>query len=35
MTLREEIFKTFVVTIREINTHGGPEEFFAKYPAAG
>ena len=35
MTLREKIFKTFVVTIREINTHGGPEEFFKKYPAGG
>lgn len=28
MTLREKILKTFVVTIREINTHGGPEKFF-------
>ena len=28
MTLREKILKTFVVTIREINTHGGPKEFF-------
>ena len=35
MTLREKIFKTFIVTIREINTHGGPEEFFAKYPVGG
>lgn len=35
MTLREKIFKTFVVTIREINTHGGPEEFFRKYPVGG
>lgn len=32
MTLREKILKTFVVTIREINTHGGPEKFFEKYP---
>lgn len=35
MTLREKILKTFVVTIREINTHGGPEAFFAKYPVGG
>ena len=35
MTLREKIFKTFVVTIREINTHGGPEKFFAQYPVGG
>lgn len=32
MTLREKILKTFVVTIREINTHGGPQSFFARYP---
>lgn len=35
MTLREKILKTFVVTIREINLHGGPEEFFKKYPVGG
>ena len=35
MTLREKIFKTFVVTIREIHMHGGPEEFFKKYPVGG
>ena len=35
MTLREKIFKTFLVTIREINEHGGPEEFFKKYPVGG
>ncbi len=35
MTLREKILKTFVVTIREINSHGGPEEFFEKYPVGG
>lgn len=35
MTLREKIFKTFMVTIREINTHGGPEKFFEKYPVGG
>lgn len=35
MTLREKIFKTFIVTIREINTHGGPEKFFEKYPVGG
>ena len=32
MTLKEKILKTFVVTIRDINAHGGPEEFFNKYP---
>ncbi|MBO5060378.1 MAG: hypothetical protein J6C82_05645 [Clostridia bacterium] len=35
MTLREKILKTFVVTIREVNTHGGPEAFFEKYPVGG
>ena len=35
LSLREKIFKTFIVTIREINTHGGPEEFFRKYPVGG
>ncbi len=35
MTLREKILKTFVVTIREISTHGGIEEFFKKYPVGG
>ncbi len=35
MTLREKILKTFSVTIREINTHGGPEKFFKKYPVGG
>ena len=35
MTLREKILKTFNVTIREINTHGGPEKFFEKYPVGG
>ena len=35
MTLREKILKTFIVTIREINTHGGPEAFFEKYPVGG
>ena len=35
MTLREKIFKTFIVTIREINLHGGPEKFFEKYPVGG
>ena len=35
MTLREKIFKTFLVTIREVNTHGGPEKFFEKYPVGG
>lgn len=35
MTLREKIFKTFIVTIREVNMHGGPEAFFEKYPVGG
>lgn len=35
MTLREKVLQTFVVTIREVNTHGGPSEFFAKYPVGG
>lgn len=35
MTLREKILKTFIVTIREINSHGGPENFFEKYPVGG
>jgi len=35
MTLREKILKTFIVTIREINTHGGAKEFFEKYPVGG
>lgn len=35
MTLREKILKTFIVTIREINSHGGPEKFFAQFPVGG
>ncbi len=35
MTLREKILKTFVVTIREINLHGGVEKFFETYPVGG
>ncbi len=35
MTLREKIFKTFIVTIREVNTHGGLKAFFEKYPVGG
>lgn len=35
MTLREKILKTFIVTIREINTHGGIDVFFEKYPVGG
>ena len=35
MTLREKILKTFIVTIREINMHGGSEQFFKKYPVGG
>ena len=34
-SLREKILKTFIVTMREINTHGGPEVFFEKYPVGG
>ncbi len=30
--LRNKVLKTFVVTVREINKFGGPEEFFKKYP---
>jgi len=35
MTLREKILKTFIVTIREVNKHGGPEKFFKEYPVGG
>ncbi len=35
MTLKEKILKTFIVTIREINMHGGPKTFFKKYPVGG
>ena len=35
MSLREKILKTFIVTIREINAHGGPEKFFEEYPVGG
>lgn len=35
MTLKEKVLQTFVVTIREINKHGGPEKFFSKYPVGG
>lgn len=35
MTLKEKVLQTFIVTIREINTHGGPEKFFSKYPVGG
>ena len=35
MTLKEKILQTFIVTIREINKHGGPETFFDKYPVGG
>ncbi len=35
MTLREKVLQTFIVTIREVNRHGGPEKFFAKYPVGG
>ncbi len=30
--LKNKVLQTFVVTVREINAHGGPEEFFKKYP---
>ncbi len=30
--LKEKVLKTFVVTVREINNHGGPENFFKEYP---
>ncbi len=35
MTLREKVLQTFVVTMREVNKHGGPEAFFEKYPVGG
>lgn len=35
MTLKEKILQTFVVTIREVNKHGGPESFFEKFPVGG
>lgn len=35
MTLKEKVLQTFIVTIREINKHGGPEVFFQKYPVGG
>lgn len=35
MTLREKVLQTFIVTIREINRHGGPQQFFSDYPVAG
>lgn len=35
MTLREKVLQTFVVTIREINKHGGLEHFFKQYPVGG
>ena len=35
MTLKEKILQTFIVTVREINKHGGPKEFFEKYPVGG
>ncbi len=35
MTLKEKVLQTFVVSIREINKHGGPQEFFKKYKVGG
>ena len=32
LELKNKVLKTFVVTVREINKFGGPEEFFKKYP---
>lgn len=35
LSLKEKVMQTFVITIREINKHGGPEEFFKKYKVGG
>ncbi len=35
LSLREKVLQTFVVTMREINKHGGPEKFFEHYPVGG
>ena len=35
MTLKEKILQTFIVTVREINKHGGPEKFFWEYHVGG
>lgn len=35
MSLKEKVLQTFVVTIREVNKHGGPEKFFTEYPVGG
>lgn len=35
LSLREKILKTFIVTIREVNEHGGVEAFFKNYPVGG
>lgn len=35
LTLREKVLQTFIVTIREVNRHGGPEKFFRDYPVGG
>lgn len=35
MTLREKVLQMFIVTIREVNTHGGPSKFFSEYPVGG
>lgn len=35
MTLKEKILQTFIVTVREINKHGRPENFFREYHVGG
>lgn len=35
MSLREKVLQTFIVTMREINRHGGPGIFFKEFPVAG
>lgn len=35
MILKEKVLQTFVVTIREVYKHGGPEKFFEDYPVGG
>ena len=35
LSIKEKVLQTFVVTIREINKHGGPKEFFDKYKVGG
>lgn len=35
MTLKEKVLQMFVVSIREINKHGGPQKFFEKQQVGG